>query len=752
MEKRVPRAGRAAGPPARCALARRALARCAAALALLCGCCLAASAAPVILTEPTSTRAVAVDALTLLRDPFAVNSNGFVGGDRRARVMLFVLGLELLAGEGANALSADAEDSAGRRYELPVESVSNVRGFEGVRQVVVLLRPEMENVGDVLVRINLHGVSSNRVRISIGRATATPADDPGSAPHPAPAAPPLAPQPPLTPPSYGPGAVSEADAVRFLEQATWGATAAEVARVRQMGLRAWLEEQFNTPTSHPASYTLVPTDLSLGCPNFTGSNAAACTREHYSPMPLQINFFRDAMYERDQLRQRVAFALHQIFVVSFIDLPITSWIGYYLQTLDRNAFGNYRTLLGEVTLNPAMGEYLNMRGNTRFNPNENFAREVLQLFSTGVDELNPDGTPRLDAQGNRVQVYDQEDINNFARVFTGWNLAAPKTFTTFFGSQVEVFNFQDPMIVTNANNHDTGAKTLLRGSTIQPFAGGTTQQRVDYANSSLGAALDNIAGHPNVGPFVGKQLIQHLVTSNPSPAYVERVARAFNNDCDALYPEACANRRGDLKAVVRAVLLDPEARGDLKTDPKYGRLREPVQHINNVLRAWGAHSFANPAAESDGILAEFSSTDLPRSLDQRLFYPPTVFGYYSPLYEVPGTGVLGPAFEILSTTTALRRANAVNLLVFTGITQNAAIRPQGTALNLTPLEQQAANPAQLVEGLNSLLMHGTMTSGMKSQLVSAVSSIPSNDPQSATKRARTAAYLVLSSAQFQVQR
>jgi hypothetical protein len=268
----------------------------------------------------------------------------------------------------------------------------------------------------------------------------------------------------------------------------------------------------------------------------------------------------------------------------------------------------------------------------------------------------------------------------------------------------------------------------------------------------LNAGLDNLFNHPNAGPFIGKQLIQHLVTSNPSPAYVERVARAFANDCDALYPDNCTGVRGDMKAVIRAVLLDPEARGDAKTDPKYGKLREPVQLINNVLRAFNASAFGNPAAPSDGVIGQNSTRgDLPNNLDQPVFLPPTVFSYFTPLYQVPGTNLTGPAFEILTTSTTLRRANTVNTLVYQGISTNANT-PAGTQLNLNNLTALADNPAAMVDALDSLLLHGTMTAAMKTQVVNAVNSIPSTDTGYQLKRARTAVYLVATSQQYQVQR
>ncbi|MGI9105175.1 MAG: DUF1800 domain-containing protein [Pyrinomonadaceae bacterium] len=694
----------------------------------------AATSAPVILTEATTTRAIAVDALTKLRDPFPLTTPGFTaGGDRRTRVMFFVLNLDLLAGEGTNSLLADAEDSAGRKYALTVENISSVPGFEGVKQVIVRLSDEMGDVGDLLVRLSLHGMASNRARISVGHAGVGLPDDPGSVPSPAPATPP-APTPTPTPDQYAGAAATAADTVRFLEQATWGASNAEAARVQAMNFRAYLDEQFNAPLSSYPSLPLMPIDQMAGCP--TGS-PATCQRDNYSMYPLQVKFFQNALSasaQSDQLRQRVAWALHQIFVASGRDLNHAAWMAYYLQLLDRNAFGNFRTLLQDITLNPGMGRYLDTVGNTATNPNENYAREILQLFSIGLDELNLDGTPRLDAQGKRIPTYDQDDVTAFARVFTGLVFAPPPP-----GTQ-GVINYRDPMVVSLRNgaesNHDRNQKVLLAGVVLPP-----NQSTL----ADINAALDNIFNHPNVGPFIGKQLIQHLVTSNPSPGYVERVARAFNNDCDALYPESCRNARGEMKAIIRAILLDPEARGDVKTDPRYGKLREPVQYLNNILRAFNA--------TSDGVIgARARGGDLPGSLDQPVFLPATVFSYYTPLYEIPGTNLSGPAFEILSTSTALRRTNAANTLVYQGILTNADT-PTGTQLNLTALQTLADNPGQLVDVLNFLLMHNTMSASMHTQVLNAVNSM--NDPDAnvrARKRAQTAVYLIVTSPQYQVQR
>ncbi len=304
----------------------------------------------------------------------------------------------------------------------------------------------------------------------------------------------------------------------------------------------------------------------------------------------------------------------------------------YLQALDRGAFGNYRTLLNEITLNPAMGEYLDMRLSRRTDPNENFAREILQLFSIGTVELNLDGTPKLDAQGSPIASYSQTTVNEFTRVFTGWNFAAVIA--------TGITNFRDPMVPRGGTNHDFNSKTLLNGFTTPACASTSGAVNIACAQADMTLALDNIFNHPNVGPFVGKQMIQHLVTSNPSPPYVARVARVFNNDCDALYPQGCTGVRGNMRAVVQAILLDPEARGDVKTDPNFGKLREPAQYINNILRANSVKSF-DRTTTSDGVLGSRSSSDFTNTLDQGIFLPTTVFSYFQPGYEIPGLKIAG---------------------------------------------------------------------------------------------------------------
>jgi hypothetical protein len=710
----------------------------------------ATTKAPLLFSHETTTRAIALESVNLRSEPFPLTMAPSFGADARTRVAIFAMNLELLPGEGLNAFSSEVEDAAGKRYALRVEYVGQVPGFPGITMLIVRLADDLGDVGDVLLRINLHGMSSNRVRLGIGHiGNNLPSDQVlGLSPTPAPDTPPPA-DPPLVPDPYT-GPASDADTVRFLEQASWGPTFSEVTRVRSMGLRAYLNEQFSAAVNNPfrgSNYpdlTFVLDDGNQVCPTTKpfdpNYNELVCIRDFFSLYPVQTPFFSNAMYGQDQLRQRVAFALHQILVISGVGpLARAPRMTPYLQALDRGAFGNYRTLLGEATLNPAMGEYLDMRLSTRTNPNENFAREVLQLFSIGVDELNLDGTPKLDANGATIPTYSQSTVNEFTRAFTGWDLAPP------FASGIS--NYRDPMVPRGGTNHDTGAKTLLSGLNV-PACFGTNAA---CAQSDMNAALNNIFNHPNVGPFIGKQLIQHLVTSNPSRAFVSRVARVFNNDCDALYPQGCSSVRGNLKAVVQAILLDPEARGDVKTDPNYGKLREPAQYINNILRAFNVKSF-DKTSTSDGVLTI-------RAHDQPIFQPPTVFSYYQPNYEVPGTKILGPAFGILSTTTSLRRANDVNTLVFPGIpsdpfpTPLSPDRPRGTSLDLANLEALSANPGAVADQLNSLLLHGTMSTQMRTSIVTAIGNI--NDADATVrgrKRAQVAAYLVATSSQYDIQR
>lgn len=751
---------------------------CAGVAVLLCGVISSASAAPslsptLISVSAGSTRAVALESVTMRAEPFSLSSEAnFAPNDPRTRITLFVMNLDLLAGETENSLTVDAEDAAHVHYPLKVEYVGQVPNFGGLYMVVLRLNDSMTaNLGDVLIRLNLHGMSSNRVRVAIGQVGGGPADDPGAVGTPAPQVPP-APVVPLTLAQYqaqfnDPAMMTGADGIRFLEQATWGPTDSDLTHLRSIGLQAYLNEQFNTAPVFPAvnsDYPATPLypQFYPAAPAPPCDSSTTCFRDNYTLYPLQKQFFTNALTQPDQLRQRVAFALHQLIVVGGVQLNgnETSWYAPYLQTIDRNAFGNFRTLLYEVTLNPGMGEYLNMRGNSVVNranptPNENYAREIMQLFSIGVDVLNQDGTPVLDAQGNRIASYDQTTIANLARVFTGWDLAANKQWAN--DNTVSVTNYLDPMVPNaNINRYDIAAKTLLpdinhANPVVVPACANCTgnssavnlTNTQNYAIAELNTAIDNLFNHPNTGPYICGQLIHQLVTSNPSPVYVGRCAAAFANNGVGV--------RGDMKAVIAAILLDPEARGDVKTDPNYGHLREPVLLMTNLLRTFNA--------TSDGVLAStpFSFTN---DLGQNLFNPPTVFSYYPADYGLPGTNLFGPEFGLLDTSTTYKRANFVNTLFLAnsgnGIPPSGVNRPAGTQVNYSSYQailSGGGTPQQLVDALNTRMMHGTMSSSMNANIVAAITAVTNaNATTQAQQRTQTAIYLIATSSQYQVER
>ncbi|HVT36906.1 MAG TPA: DUF1800 family protein, partial [Nevskiaceae bacterium] len=423
------------------------------------------------------------------------------------------------------------------------------------------------------------------------------------------------------------------DAVRFLEQSSFGPTDGSIAAVRTLGIPAYLDQQLAMPpTGYPGS-AAVSADSGSGCP----SGSSACLRDRYTTFPVATRFYRNALTGEDQLRQRVAWALSQIFVISGVKNSIAYGMRDYQQMLLADAFGNFRQLLNDVTLSPMMGYYLDMVNNDKpngdDNPNENYARELMQLFTIGTVMLNDDGTPKLDGKGRLIPTYDQDIIEGFAHTFTGWTYPpAPGEAKQWTGTPW--FRGDMPQIPAH---HDTGSKELLRG-TVLP-AGQTQSQ-------DLSGAVGNIFRHPNVGPFIGRQLIQFLVTSNPSPAYVSRITAVFNDNGSGV--------RGDLKAVVRAILLDPEARGNVKKDAAYGKLREPVLFATGVLRGLGG------TTQSDG---QYPFEYCAWALDQNVFSPPTVFNFYPPDYPLQGTSLVGPPFGIYNTNTSVQRADFVNRLL-----------------------------------------------------------------------------------------
>ena len=489
-----------------------------------------------------------------------------------------------------------------------------------------------------------------------------------------------------------PNVISASIAARFLEQSSWGPNPALITLVRQQGIANHLDSELSNAPS-----IFVPVG-----PN-DGVDA------------VQARFFLNALHNRDHLRQRVAFALSQMMVASANKINNPSAFVLWQNMFMKDAFGNFLTLLTDVTLSPTMGNYLDMVNNDKPNPaagtapNENYAREVLQLFSIGLNELNQDGTPQLDSSGNPIPTYDQDTVEGFAHVFTGWTYPTKAGSTARFPNPE---NYSGPMIPFD-DHHDTGSKQLLNGA-ILPAAG--------TARGDLTAALLNIFQHPNVGPFVSKQLIQHLIASNPSPQYVGRIAVVFNDNGRGV--------RGDLRSVIRAIYLDPEARrGDDPTqvDAADGRLKEPVQFMMNVIQA------LNGTGQGD-CLASYATT-----MKQPPFFSPSVFNFFHPDHVIDGTNLLGPEFEILDAGTTINRINFVNTWVYG--------TPCGTNVaNIAPFVALAGNPTALVDNIASLMMHGNISADMRNTVISTVSAIPDT-----TKRAKAALYLIGTSSQFQVQ-
>jgi uncharacterized protein (DUF1800 family) len=457
-----------------------------------------------------------------------------------------------------------------------------------------------------------------------------------------------------------------------------------------------------------------------------GTCTGTCQRDNYTMYPVQNTFLYNALYYPDQLRQRVFWALHRFLVISGQQEIQPSHMIPYLNILYGNAFGNYKDILSQLTVNPAMGDYLNMRTSTLQNPNENYGREILQLFSIGLVQLNLDGTPKLDIGGNTIPTYSQADISELSRVFTGWQLAAPPVAGTS--------NYTSNMVLVEGN-HDRGKKSFLCDwSSGSPTGCAWVFNANQNGDVDVAQAINAIMAHANTAPYVSTQLIHDLVTSNPSPAYVARVAAVFNDNGSGV--------KGDLSAVVRAIVTDPDALAGA-TDPNFGLLRDPVYFTLALLRGLGATA-ASGTGQSDGVLAPQIA-----NLGQNLFNPDTVFSYYPAENRLPGSATMyGPEFGIQSALTALRRANLVNTLVYSNI-PTGANNPAGTALDLSFIQSLSNDPASMVEELNQLLCHGLLSAGAKAAIVTAVNAVPASSPR---QRAQQATYLVATSSQFQVER
>jgi uncharacterized protein (DUF1800 family) len=528
------------------------------------------------------------------------------------------------------------------------------------------------------------------------------------------------------------------DAARFLNQVSFGANNAEMAKARQFGYSAILEDQFYMPgASHEAYINAISATLPAG--------------QSLSDSYVMHTFWRQAATGQDQLRRRVAFALSQIFVISLQDANLQNYrrgVASYMDMLTRNAFGNYRQLLQDVTLHPMMGLYLSHLRNRKEDPalnrvpDQNYAREVMQLFSIGLYELNPDGTLTL-VNGQPVETYDSDDIVGLSRVFTGFSWAGCANTSTncFNGGGTQSPNREVMPMQSFPQFHSISEKSFL-GQTI--LANATPDPDGD-----LSKALDVIAGHANVGPFIGRQLIQRLVTSNPSQAYVGRVAQAFNSGTftSNLYSVG-TGQRGDLRATIAAILLDPEARTFPVADS--GKTREPILRLAHWMRAFNARS-------ASGYFQLGTTDDPATQLGQSPMRSPTVFNFYRPGYVPPNTpiataGLVAPELQNVNEISVVGYSNFMRSAVQNGVGSNNPrdIQPDYTA------ELALAHDADLlIDRVSLLLTAGSMSAATRTLILNAVNSITmpaTNQTTARLNRARLAVFFTLSSPDYLVQK
>lgn len=523
--------------------------------------------------------------------------------------------------------------------------------------------------------------------------------------------------------------LSDGDARRFLAQASFGPTDSAVAEVIASGKDAWLQKQFSLRSSDYKGLHYVDPNRGVGCP---AGSPDTCGRDNYTLFPVQTQFFRNAINEPDQLRQRTALALSEIVVVSGQQIKLPYALANYQRIFLNHAFGNFRDVLREVTLSPAMGKFLNMANNDKPNPikgiepNENYAREVLQLFSIGLWQLNVDGSAKLGPNGQPQPSYDQETVEGFAHAFTGWTYPPrPGATRSKFPNPT---NFDAPMIAF-AEHHDSASKRLLNGVTLP--AG-------QSAAADLDAAIDNIFNHPNVGPFIGRQLIQQFVTANPSPAYVARVAAAFNNAAAAPGSGPRTTGRGDMKAVLSAILLDPEASAPTAPD-RFGKLREPILQLTHLFRALGG--------QSDGVWLRTQAS----SLGQPIFSPPSVFNFFSPDYDLPDDASLdGPAFGLFNASNAFKLSGIFSTaLNGKGVAPDATVAgATGSKIDLARWQLLAADPAALVKEIDRVLFAGRASGPLLQALQKAAQIQPASKP---LDRARAALFLAVMSPEYLVE-
>lgn len=514
---------------------------------------------------------------------------------------------------------------------------------------------------------------------------------------------------------------AKADAARLLIQATYGPTMAEIDRAAAMGPAAWISDQFSTPSRDTHWNYVMVRKGPVGC--------TVCDAQYINAT--MESFWDQAVRSPDQLRQRTVLALSELFVVSTVNSAVDVQAdahASYLDMLARNAFGNFRTLLEQVSTHPTMGSYLSHLKNEKEDlttgriPDENYAREVMQLFTIGLWQLNPDGSRKKDGNGRDIPTFNQADVMGMAKVFTGWGWYGPDKSASGW-QWGATGDYKNQMMLYPAL-HSTSEKRFL-GAVVP--ANSTGEQ-------SMKIAMDTLFNHPNVAPFVGSQLIKRFVTSNPSPAYVARVSAAFNNSNGV---------RGDMKAVLTAVLMDPEARDSAKAnDPQWGKLREPLVRFATWLRAFDAKS-------AKGNYAIWNLEDTVASVGQNPLRAPSVFNWFRPGYAPPGEimkrGLVAPEFQITHETTATGYANFISNTVERGFGWDQT----NVKSSYTPELALASNPAALLDHLNLLLVAGRMSAGTRQTILDAVNAFPASDAKS---RVYTAIALTMVSPEFIVQK
>lgn len=530
------------------------------------------------------------------------------------------------------------------------------------------------------------------------------------------------------------------DAARFLAQATFGPKLEDIDRVRQLGYSGWLNEQFAQPASSQLDFiTAAGPEMKREWRVDAWFVNALGGQDPYNA----------SLVHRDQLRQRVAFALSEIFVVSDATSDALGnqvrGMTHYYDTLARDSFGNYRQLLEDVTLHPVMGIFLSALGNQKPNaasnirPDENYAREVLQLFSIGLVMLNPDGTPKLDTAGKPIPSYNQDTVKGFAHVFTGWTFKKCVTLGDF---TCYVYDNSDPSWTSRMENFASyhasaqDKQLLVYPGVALPngvLAGGGSAQ------NNLKAALDNIYNHPNVGPFIGRQLIQRLVTSNPSPAYVARVAAAFNNNGQGV--------RGDMKAVIRAILFDAEARDRSSQPPNFGKVREPLLRLTHLWRAMNARS-------RSGHMDEFWILDM--YLGQSPMYAASVFNFFSPRYtpsgELTDLGLAAPELQLATDYMLPSTEGYLGFKTFEVFTENPDLGPNEIAIDISRDTPLAADAAALIDRYNLLFLSGQMSADMRQALLTRLNGIPAGTVDGRRERVKEALYLIVNSPEYVVQK